>query len=59
MPRLELINLISDVFARDCGGYQSVPATHSECSTKAEKTELGGACDSARARTYVSGPLIL
>jgi aromatic ring hydroxylase len=57
--RLALINLISDVCARDFGGYQSVLATHAEGSTEAEKMELGRAYDSARATGYVSGLLDL
>ncbi|MGF6883702.1 4-hydroxybutyryl-CoA dehydratase/vinylacetyl-CoA-Delta-isomerase [Nocardia sp. GAS34] len=55
--RLKLINLISDVCARDFGGYQSVLATHAEGSTEAEKMELGRAYDATRATDYVSGLL--
>lgn len=38
--RLRILNLISDLTARNYGGYQSVLATHAEGSLEAEKLQL-------------------
>ena len=47
--RLRLIHLISDLTARDFGGYQAVLATHAEGSLEAEKLQL--------LRSYDAGPV--
>ncbi|MFN3232240.1 MAG: 4-hydroxyphenylacetate 3-hydroxylase N-terminal domain-containing protein [Alphaproteobacteria bacterium] len=38
--RLKIMNLITELVARDYGGYQSVVATHAEGSLEAEKLQL-------------------
>lgn len=38
--RLRILQLVSDLTARDFGGYQSVVATHAEGSLEAEKLQL-------------------
>jgi len=51
--RLRLLNLISDLTARDYGGYQAVLATHAEGSLEAEKLQILRSFESDRAREYV------
>lgn len=50
--RLRLLHLISDLTARDFGGYQAVLAAHAEGSLEAEKMMILRSYDSERARTY-------
>jgi aromatic ring hydroxylase len=50
--RLPMINLISDLVARDFGGYQAVLAGHAEGSLEAEKMMVLRSYDSGRARAY-------
>jgi Aromatic ring hydroxylase len=53
--RLRILNLISDLTARNYGGYQFVLATHAEGSLEAEKLQIGRAYDSTRATEYARG----
>ncbi len=50
--RLRILNLISDLTARNYGGYQSVLATHAEGSLEAEKLQIARSYDPARATDY-------
>lgn len=50
--RLRIIHLISDLTARDFGGYQAVLATHAEGSLEAEKLQLLRSYDAGRASDY-------
>ena len=47
--RLRVINLISDLTARDFGGYHAVLAVHAEGSIEAEKMQILRAYDAGRA----------
>jgi aromatic ring hydroxylase len=47
-----MLNLISDLVARDFGGYQAVLAGHAEGSLEAEKMMVLRSYDSGRARAY-------
>ncbi|SDH29012.1 Aromatic ring hydroxylase [Sinosporangium album] len=51
--RLRLINLISDLTARDFGGYQSVLAVHGEGSLTAQELSISRSYDTDRAIRYV------
>jgi aromatic ring hydroxylase len=51
--RLRVMNLISDLTARDFGGYHAVLAVHAEGSIEAEKLGLLRAHDTARTVDYV------
>ena len=53
--RLRLMHLISDLTARDFGGYQMVLATHAEGSLEAEKLQLLRSYDSGPATAYARG----
>jgi aromatic ring hydroxylase len=50
--RLALINLASDLLAREYAGYQSVLAVHAEGSLEAEKLMIARSYDSAPAIAY-------
>jgi len=50
--RLRLMHLISDLTARDFGGYQAVLAAHAEGSLEAEKLQLLRSYDSGPAAAY-------
>ena len=50
--RLRIIHLISDLTARDFGGYQAVLATHAEGSLEAEKLQLLRSYDAGPASDY-------
>jgi aromatic ring hydroxylase len=50
--RLALMNLASDLLAREYAGYQSVLAVHAEGSLEAEKLMLLRSYDSSRALAY-------
>ncbi|MFQ5427066.1 MAG: 4-hydroxyphenylacetate 3-hydroxylase N-terminal domain-containing protein [Gaiellales bacterium] len=50
--RLALMNVASDLLARDYGGYQSVLAVHAEGSLEAEKLMLYRSYDPGRALAY-------
>lgn len=50
--RLPMVNLISDMTARDFGGYQAVLAVHAEGSIEAEKMQLLRSYDPTAAVTY-------
>jgi 4-hydroxybutyryl-CoA dehydratase / vinylacetyl-CoA-Delta-isomerase len=50
--RLRVLNLISDLTARDFGGYHAVLAVHAEGSIEAEKMQIARAYDSRRALDY-------
>ena len=50
--RLRVMNLISDLTARDLGGYHAVLAVHAEGSIEAEKMQILRAYDSDRAISY-------
>jgi len=52
--RLRLLNFISDLTARDYGGYQAVLATHAEGSLEAEKLQMARSYDAGRAKEYVA-----
>ena len=47
--RLRMMHLISDITARDFGGYHAVLALHAEGSVEAEKLQVLRAYDPARA----------
>jgi 4-hydroxybutyryl-CoA dehydratase / vinylacetyl-CoA-Delta-isomerase len=47
--RLRMMNLISDLTAREYGGYQAVMAMHAEGSLEAEKMQMTRAYDPTRA----------
>lgn len=51
--RLRLANFVSDLTARDYGGYQRVLATHAEGSFEAEKMQILRSFDASRAVAYV------
>jgi 4-hydroxybutyryl-CoA dehydratase / vinylacetyl-CoA-Delta-isomerase len=51
--RLLIANFVSDLAARDYGGYQRVLATHAEGSFEAEKLQILRSYDPARAVGYV------
>lgn len=51
--RLRIANFVSDLTARDYGGYQRVLATHAEGSFEAEKMQILRSFDSTRAVNYV------
>lgn len=51
--RLRIANFVSDLTARDYGGYQRVLATHAEGSFEAEKLQILRSYDADRAITYV------
>lgn len=51
--RLPMMNLISDMTARDFGGYQAVLAVHAEGSIEAEKMQILRSYDPDRAVGYV------
>lgn len=53
--RLPMMNLISDMTARDFGGYQSVLAVHAEGSIEAEKMQILRSYDPVPAVRYVRG----
>lgn len=48
-PRVRMMNLISDMTARDMGGYHAVLAIHAEGSVEAEKIQMLRTYDSRRA----------
>jgi 4-hydroxybutyryl-CoA dehydratase / vinylacetyl-CoA-Delta-isomerase len=50
--RLRLLHTISDLTARDFGGYQAVLAVHAEGSIEAEKMQIFRAYDPRRAIAY-------
>jgi 4-hydroxybutyryl-CoA dehydratase/vinylacetyl-CoA-Delta-isomerase len=50
--RLRMLNTISDLTARDFGGYHAVLAVHAEGSIEAEKLEMLRSYDPARATAY-------
>lgn len=50
--RLRMMHLISDLTARDFGGYHAVLAVHAEGSIEAEKLQLVREHDTAAARRY-------
>ena len=50
--RLRVMNVISDLTARDLGGYHAVLAVHAEGSIEAEKMQILRAYDSDRALSY-------
>ncbi len=50
--RLRVMNLISDLTARDFGGYHAVLAVHAEGSIEAEKMQIFRAYDSRKALDY-------
>jgi aromatic ring hydroxylase len=50
--RLRVMNVISDLTARDLGGYHAVLAVHAEGSIEAEKMQILRAYDSSRALAY-------
>jgi aromatic ring hydroxylase len=50
--RLRVLNLISDLTARDFGGYHAVLAVHAEGSIEAEKMQIFRAYDANRALDY-------
>ncbi len=50
--RLRLMHVISDLTARDLGGYHAVLAVHAEGSIEAEKMQILRSYDSARALAY-------
>ena len=50
--RLRLMHLISDLTARDFGGYQAVLAAHAEGSLEAEKLQLLRSYDAGPATAY-------
>ena len=50
--RLRLMNVISDLTARDLGGYHAVLAVHAEGSIEAEKMQILRSYDSKRALAY-------
>ena len=49
---LRLMHVISDLTARDLGGYHAVLAVHAEGSIEAEKMQILRSYDSARALAY-------
>lgn len=51
--RLRLLNFVSELTARDYGGYQAVLATHAEGSLEAEKLQIQRSYDPEPAREYV------
>src|SRR5688500_5733224 len=51
--RLRMMNLISDLTARDFAGYHAVLAVHAEGSIEAEKMQILRAYDARRATSYV------
>jgi 4-hydroxybutyryl-CoA dehydratase / vinylacetyl-CoA-Delta-isomerase len=51
--RLRMMHLISDLTARDFGGYHAVLAVHAEGSIEAEKMQILRAYDPKRASQYV------
>jgi 4-hydroxybutyryl-CoA dehydratase/vinylacetyl-CoA-Delta-isomerase len=51
--RLRMMHLISDLTARDFGGYHSVLAVHAEGSIEAEKMQILRSYDAERATSYV------
>ena len=51
--RLRMMNLISDLTARDFAGYHAVLAVHAEGSIEAEKMQILRAYDARRATNYV------
>jgi len=50
--RLRVMHLVSDLTARDFGGYHAVLAVHAEGSIEAEKMQIFRAYDSTRALAY-------
>jgi aromatic ring hydroxylase len=50
--RLRLLNTISDLTARDFGGYHAVLAVHAEGSIEAEKMQIYRAYEPGRAVAY-------
>ena len=50
--RLRLLNTISDLTARDFGGYHAVLAVHAEGSIEAEKMQIFRAYEPGRAIAY-------
>lgn len=50
--RLRLMHVISDLTARDLGGYHAVLAVHAEGSIEAEKMQILRSYDSSRALAY-------
>lgn len=50
--RLQILNLIGDLTARDYGGYQAVLATHAEGSLEAEKLQITRSYDPTRAIAF-------
>ena len=50
-----MINLISDLTARDFGGYHAVLAVHAEGSIEAEKMQILRSYDAAPAIAYAKG----
>ncbi len=50
--RLRLMNLISDLTARDFGGYHAVLAVHAEGSIEAEKMQIMRSSEIDRAKGY-------
>lgn len=52
-PRLRMMHLISDLTARDFGGYHAVLAVHAEGSMEAEKLPILRSYDQRRATSYV------
>lgn len=51
--RLRIANFVTDLTARDYGGYQRVLATHAEGSFEAEKMQIFRSYDATRAVNYV------
>src|SRR5436190_20659371 len=51
--RLRLMHLLSDVTARDFGGYHAVLAVHAEGSVEAEKMQILRSYDPRRSFAYV------
>jgi aromatic ring hydroxylase len=50
--RLALLNLASDLLAREYAGYQAVLAVHAEGSLEAEKLMIARSYDSSRVVAY-------
>ncbi len=50
--RLRLMNMITDLTARDFGGYHAVLAVHAEGSIEAEKMQIFRAYEPGRALAY-------
>ncbi len=52
LDRLQMMHLVSDLTARDLGGYHAVLAVHAEGSIEAEKMQILREHDASGARSY-------